>query len=236
MEVLVVRGRFHWGFSVKYPLQSAAQLSLLAPPPTTLVGALAFGCNDGIESVDGRSAAVKYLKYVRWAAFGFDEAIGVKLSVLATADMTRNVISPYVRRRGEQLFGVQAMGKVYLPGIRVKLAYFGEGLSQLVKCAWQMTRVGNKESLFEPVEVDVFKAEGVDRESFATSFYVRADAARPLNVDEVVEQTVWPLGEESFRFFGEPPPEVKLYVPARLKEVEYEGSNVIKFGDELYAL
>jgi CRISPR-associated protein Cas5, Apern subtype len=239
MEVLLVRGRFHWGFSVKYPLQSAAQFSLLAPPPTALLGALAYGCNDGVEtSEDGRSAAAKLLKYVRWAAFGFDEHIhGLRLRLLAVADMTRNIAAPYVREAEQALFSVQAMGKVYVAGMRVKLAYFGEGLSGLMRCGWQITRIGSKESLFEPAEVELLKAESTGAKRFATSLYVRADVAKPLDPTKVAELEVWPLAEEPFYLWkGRPKEVVKLYLPARFEEVEYEGENVVKFGEELYAV
>jgi CRISPR-associated protein Cas5a/b/c len=239
MEVLIVRGRLHWGFSVKYPLQSAAQFPLLIPPPTTLVGALAYGCNEGVETSEDRvSAAARLLNNVRWAAFGFDETLrGLRLSLLAVADMSRNIAAPYVRKAEQALFAVQAMGRVYAAGMRIKIAYLGEGLSKLVKCGWQITRIGSKESLFEPSDVELHKVERVDAKTFATSLYVRADVARPTDPSKVTEWEVWPLAEGSLHFWrGGPQKVVKLYLPLRLEEVSYESERVIKFGEELYAL
>lgn len=244
MKALVVRGRFFWGYSVKRPLVSAAQLALRVPPPSTLVGALAYACGADTESEEGKSgvfsAARRLLKEVRWAAFGFDERIDqLALGLLETSDVTRALVAPYLRpeHRKNIQFAAQAFGKIYVPGIAAKIVYFGEGVDAFRDCAYSIVRLGSKESLFHIDDVWLDKVSKAGSEAVATSLYVRADAATPESEAEVEQVRVWPLEEEGYLLWrGSKGAELTLYVPKYLTPVRYVAKNPVVFGDETYAL
>ena len=216
MEVLAIRGRLHWGFSVREPFQSALQPPVPLPPPATLIGALARAVG-GADSQ--RYAGLE--KRIKWAAFGFDEEIpGLPLASLAAVDINRHLKAPYTRkdRRGlpEYKFAAVPTGKVYAPAFRAVLFYFGREASQLRDAAWGVFRLGSKESLFEVAEVEACKASSGGEGEVQTSAYVPKDRAAPVVPDYVMELVVW-------RSEGE---KVAVYAPRMLEKVSYRARRV----------
>lgn len=244
LKALVVRGRFFWGYSIKRPLVSAAQPALKVPPPTTLVGALAYACGGSAESEEGDggifSSARGILRKVQWAAFGFDERVDqLALGLLEVSDMARALVAPYLRpeHRESIQFAAQAFGKIYAPGMAAKIVYFGEAVDSLRDCAHSIVRLGSKESLFHVDEVNLERVSRAKGDEVVTSIYVRADAATPESMTDVEQVKVWPLEEDVFQLWrGSAGGDLVLYVPKYLAPVRYTAKNPVVFGDETYAL
>lgn len=216
MEVLVVRGRFHWGFAVRAPGQSAVQTPFLFPPPGTLIGALARAA--GSADADHYGGLERE---VRWAAFGYEEEIpGLPVASLVSVDITRHLVAPYVRkeyRKEEQYkFAAVPTGKVYAPAFRAVLFYFGERMSRLRDVAWGIFRIGNKESLFEVREVEICRVSKAAGSEVETLVYVPKDKAVPILPDRVVELKMW-LREGI---------DVFVYAPRRLEKVPYKAVKI----------
>ncbi|MEZ0248720.1 MAG: type I-A CRISPR-associated protein Cas5a [Thermoproteus sp.] len=233
MKALVVRLQIHWGFSVKMPNQSAAQFAVYMPPPTTLVGALAYACG---YKRDAGGDAGELLRDVRWASFGFLEDVDVPLDVLVVGDFNKNLIAPYQRSDNRMLdmaFGVQAMEKVYAPGFEALAVYFGD-VERYKDCAWSIVRLGNKEALTNVLDVEVCDVARVGAGVFKTPLYVNADWAKPRG--DVVELKAWPLRPESFVPGNKPSEFVTLYAPAFLRPAAYESQHVVEFCGQQYAL
>jgi CRISPR-associated protein Cas5a/b/c len=102
LRALLVEGVFHWGYSVRLISESAAAQQYLVPPPSTLIGALAFSLNllkdfpefaeirTGQQRARGRghrsgveeetelmSGAARLLNVVIWATFAFSDELSV---------------------------------------------------------------------------------------------------------------------------------------------------------------
>lgn len=236
LKALLVVVRFHWGFSIKRPLHSAAQFSLSVPPPTTLVGALSYACG---AQRDSPEEAARLLNHIKWATFGFLERSPLLLESLKVGDMNRNLIAPFMRsqhRTPDRYFGVQAMEKIYVPGFKALVVYFGE-VERYRDCAWGIVRIGSKESLVDVLEVEFHDVKPVGQGRFETELYVNAGWARPI-AGGFAEEYTWPLTPNAF-IPGQRLSEsefVKLYLPESLEPIAYESPYVIEFGERRYAL
>lgn len=116
MMALLVKGVFHWGFSVRLITESAAAQWYPVPPPSTLIGALAYGVSlakglpeceiRGVEhgSASSRggkkrqepgevilSGAARLLNVVRWATFAFSDelSVGGRSAAVGCSDFIR---------------------------------------------------------------------------------------------------------------------------------------------------
>jgi CRISPR-associated protein Cas5a/b/c len=185
MLALLINGVFHWGFSVRIVTESAGAQYYPYPPPSTLIGALAYGISTlaGLPecrlSTDGKrvtlisTAALAY-DAVRWATFAFsDEFSGMKRSAATGySDFIRAFRLPYQRgarhvwEQSDMWYGVNAHGKVYACGAGFKAFYLIEegllrrlGLSEddLLTAAYSVTRIGARESLVSVCTVKLTK-------------------------------------------------------------------------------
>lgn len=219
MISLTVKARYHWGFWVRMPTMSKFQATLPIPPPTTIIGALAYPLiRNGVLSVDGvrlegellfdpeagvMSPAGLLEKYVH-AAARFDPiavrggmALGYvwddinKYVTLLFQEFTR--LTEEEKHVGGRRYlmryrtGALPTGKVYYPsGISIVILVDeamrsivdGDLEKELVKAAWQMVRVGSKESIVSVEDVTVSKARPLGNRRVKTSYYfpVRAGA------------------------------------------------------------
>jgi CRISPR-associated protein Cas5a/b/c len=184
---------FHWGYSVKRPIFSAAQPALLVPPPTALLGALARAASylRGWPEVvqDGsamRSSASLLLGSVRWAALALvDERFaGPLLGPVETRDLTRALIAPYQRADNiypgsPLLFGVQPHGKVYAPSMRAAALFLAtdESVADYARC---ILSVGSKESLVSVDEVKLAEVKTARAAEVETRYYFPSDLGEVL--------------------------------------------------------
>jgi len=162
LKLVTVKASIFWGYSVKYPTQTAAQDSIPIPPPTTVLGALASAYARYLKLPEvlkvGKgvySTAVKLLLdgVVKYATSALVTSVAVK-----QGDVVRNIILIYQRHKESRYhFAVQAVSKVYAPSSRgqLVLAYVvGDSQAELVsKVAWGITAVGCKEGLISVSEV-----------------------------------------------------------------------------------
>jgi len=165
LKLVVIKTKVFWGYSIKYPTQTAAQDSIPIPPPTTALGALA-------------AAYAKYLKlpetlraggriYSTAARLLLDGVVKYATSALITpvavkhSDVTRNIMLIYQRHKESRYhFAAQAMSKVYAPSVdnQLVLAYVvRDSQAELIsKIAWGITTIGCKEGLVSVGEVAIY--------------------------------------------------------------------------------
>ncbi len=196
MRAVRVVAKLHWGFSVKHPFLSASQPSFIVPPYSTLIGALAYPWNllrNGTEIVveDGifYSSVVGMLEIVPWVTFrllDFDPRW-----LIETRDLNRVLMAPYVRSDhvypySNNLWGVQAHGKVYAPGLTLEIVYLvRSGLEDHVaRAAWGLTRIGVKEALVS-VQMVSLHATRLERDAGV----VETLYSFPLRLGEVEDST-----------------------------------------------
>lgn len=193
----MVRARFLWGFSIKRPLTSKAQPSYSTIPPTTLIGALSLpiAVSRGYGEVfqrDGKriySSSHKILDFVIAASSAFEERNGRAPVGIYWEDLNRYAIHQFQRaeRRAlkEYMFGAIDIGKIYAPEGVVKIVYIIDSgraqqllgsrwRSDLLRYAYQITRIGSRESLVTIVDAKLAELRPVDRE-FCTALYQPLD-------------------------------------------------------------
>jgi len=165
LKLVLAKTKVFWGYSIKYPTQTAAQDSIPIPPPTTALGALAAAYAKYLKLPEtliagGRiySTAAKLLLdgIVKYATSALITPVAVKHS-----DVTRNIMLIYQRHRESKYhFAAQAMSKVYATSIKnqLVLAYVvRDDQAELIsKIAWGITAVGCKEGLVSVNEVAVY--------------------------------------------------------------------------------
>jgi CRISPR-associated protein Cas5a/b/c len=168
----------HSPISVFVPFSSAAAESFLLPPPTTLVGALAYAYLRAQGSVreleDGASAAVKLLEKVEYAAAGvwggyvfFRAAERIYQHPYLRSEYQRDLGTAYtVAPRAASLFN------------RLLLLYIVKDES-LAKYAYGIVRVGRKEGLVSVANVACEDVESLERaNACSTRFYFPRRIAR----------------------------------------------------------
>jgi CRISPR-associated protein Cas5a/b/c len=183
MLTLLVKGAFHWGFSVRIVTESAGAQYYPYPPPSTLIGALAYGLSalKGLPecrlsaSSGGRAAllsnAASTYGIVRWAAFAFSDELSVvqRSAAVGYSDFIRAFRLPYQRgarhtwEQRDMWYGVSAHGKVYACGAGFKAFYLidegrlkdlGVNDSDLLTAAYSIVRIGVRESLVSVTAVE----------------------------------------------------------------------------------
>lgn len=219
MLALTIGARYHWGFWVREPGTSKFQGTLPIPPPTTILGALAYPlARRGILSFRGirqegdvvfdpekkelMSPAGLLEKYIYAVArFDPEHSFGymwndlnryVTLLFQSTTRSTDEEKAAGGRRyMMKYRIGALPVGKVYYPSGRISMVLLvkeaakevvaGSLEDELRKAAWQMTRVGSKESIVSVEEVLVSKAKILKDRVVVTRYYF---PARLGNVEE----------------------------------------------------
>lgn len=215
---MTVRACYHWGFWVREPGTSKFQGTLPIPPPTTIVGALAYPlARKGVlsfrgmrqegdvvfDSERGLMSPAGLLEEYIYAAARFDSAHSfgymwddlskcVTLLFQETVKDTNEEEAVGGRRYlMKYRMGALPVGKVYYPSGRVSMVLLvkeeakevvaGNLEDELRKAAWQMTRVGSRESIVSVDEVLVSKAKPIKDRVVVTRYYF---PARLGNVEE----------------------------------------------------
>ncbi|MEM3449915.1 MAG: type I-A CRISPR-associated protein Cas5a [Nitrososphaerota archaeon] len=205
-----VEGRFHWGFWVRIPNTSKVQSSLTIPPPTTLIGSLACPLFKGIPELGEvrpkvkESKAHKKKEGIQSSAYLLNEAvIGCSVYLMDRAflleDVSKYNTLLFQRTAEERRYlpkyrsGIITCGKILYPDGRVVIAYLlnPEKLSALLKngfkekiedAAWQISRIGSKESIFSVDNVEIFDKVPLVKGTVKTKFYF------PANVGKIKEE------------------------------------------------
>ena len=179
---LLVRLRPVWGYAVRALPQSKTRVSLGVPPPTTLIGALAYPLarvlGDRVETIysegkRGRPVAVsKWSEEVRRRLL----YVGASLGVASVAH--GSILKIQYFHRGEVLRGIAAMPVEVTAGSEswIDVAYVFEEVpwewSNIERAAWGISRLGSRESVayVEGVWSGVTEAE--EAEGVETRFTV----------------------------------------------------------------
>ena len=174
--------RLHWGYAVR-KRSNKAKPAFLLPPPATLIGAISFLKNRGIENVliDKKNigSPAFYMKGLKATA---------KLTSFASyvEDIVRNVVCLYQRKERQldpsHRYNIIPEGKVYSPGGMIVAVYVTDSLTkeELEKMSWGIIRIGSKESIVSVEDVEVGEAKKI-------SGVVETDYYFPATV-EVVEK------------------------------------------------
>jgi CRISPR-associated protein Cas5a/b/c len=183
MLALLVEGVFHWGFSVRLVTESAGAQYYPYPPPSTLIGALAYGVSsvkglpESIISPAGKgsntilSTVAQIHRAVRWATFAYSSKFPQRpVGAVGYSDFIRAFRLPYQRGQrhtwdqSDMWYGVNAHGRIYACGAGFKAIYLvnEKGLKELelsetdlLRAAYSIVRIGARESLVSVVSAEV---------------------------------------------------------------------------------
>ncbi|WP_167827794.1 type I-A CRISPR-associated protein Cas5a [Pyrolobus fumarii] len=226
-----------WGWSVRVPGASVGGGSLPLPPPTTVIGSLAYslarllGWPETLYETDTVGVAA-YSSARRLASAVLSASAGLLEGRVVTAyDVVRTVNIPFIRpenrRDTSQWLSVNAFGVTIAPRARLCMAivFDGERLeslgineSLLEKAAWSISRLGSKEGLVSVVEAGVFRAE---RGAGPTRLYGRRGV---LQGEHIVALRAWsPWSDESWMGLQRRGAELlELEAPLRITGPVYE--------------
>jgi CRISPR-associated protein Cas5a/b/c len=212
-----VVGTFHWGFSIQSPEASKAQLPLSVPPPTTLVGALSYPLFRTYREYRGETLMEEGKLYsITKLLYDFIECTSIafegEYSGYPWQDISKlvTVVWHYHRknRRGIPKYETGALptGKVYTQG-RAKIIYvLREGFvekEKLESAAWQITRIGSKESIFSVEKIRVSEVEPkITEGKIKTRFYFPMELAKEGGIYQMYflqEFWIGGYGEEKAR-------------------------------------
>jgi CRISPR-associated protein Cas5a/b/c len=210
-----VEGRFHWGFWVRFPNTSKVQPSLTIPPPTTLIGSLAYPLfRDIPELGETRLATHEKDEGIISSAYLLNEAVVSCSICLMDGAYPVEDVSKYntllFQRTAEgrrylpkYRSGIITCGKILYPNGGAVIAYLldPEKLSVLLKngfkekienAAWQISRIGSKESIFSVNNVEIFDEISSTKGTVKTKFYF------PANVGKIEEMDLNRCYRENF--------------------------------------
>lgn len=201
-----------WGIIVREPNVTASQPSLQVPPPTTLLGALAYGIAKALgigyetkASAKGRKAEITNLPEAIYPSLLY---AGASLGPYTLhADINRYIIRTFQKESRERRedpnyqFGALPVGKTYVSGeIRAVLAFDERKLTEAIEgyagvkvkdlvdllraSASYITRLGSKEGIIAVNEVDVGEPKPLSSPDFESSLYQYADRVKIKDVPE----------------------------------------------------
>ncbi|WP_309493148.1 type I-A CRISPR-associated protein Cas5a [Candidatus Hecatella orcuttiae] len=204
-----------WGFSIKTPTTSAAEMALLCPPPSTLFGALARGLayqfEDWSECIVNpkinrpESSTTKILDFIISAHFGFSKDT---IAITPWSDLTHSSAIPYqqvqhrVESKRAMWFGVHASGKIYAANSHVNIIYVirsdnaekklgSDWKDKLKRAGFCILTLGSKEGIIVIKHVEVIDAKVIDKTTLKTSYYLPAEAVKDYKPQELCEGEFW---------------------------------------------
>jgi len=212
--------KFAWGWSVRTPTTSAAEMSLLFPPPSTLIGALARGLSHLLKEewseciLDQKrktlkSSAIKLLKFVASAHFGLDVN---SAGITPWSDITHSYAVPYQqtqhRPKKEMWFGIHASGKIYSPNSLSHIIYvineakaeefLGKDWKEWLRiAAYSIIAIGGKEGLTVTYGAEILEAKPIEKESMRTSYYFPKRAVIDYTPPKIRKEEFWDHKESS---------------------------------------
>ena len=161
MEFIFVKVRFGWGFAARLQPQSKMRMALKYPPPTTLIGALAY---PWLRQTIGRTEVITKGKGVISAADNLRRMIaGVSSSLSEEPAVYGDYLKVNRYFRGSVESAVTALPSSFLYSngdAEADLVYLFERPVDpgLERAAWGITRIGSRESVVSVESVYVGKA------------------------------------------------------------------------------
>lgn len=265
MRAVVVRFRVHWGISSRTPWGSVNQQSYYAPPPPTLLGALSAAAFDaGYTKIGeyyvsgGRIVQGGYWAYenlgVRWAAAAW-LSMAVRTGVMIryftavyqpTQQVLQNVLQ--AQRPVSDMWNPLEVSYVVSPLGELAITYLVDGGREkaVAELAWHVSRLGSKESLVQPIDVQACDLVEERPNRWAPLiFYAPRDCVEP-DGNYVVERMPLPINRDEWAcwFSVEPCTSTDRYsvirnvvVPrapghARFKPRDVEGCGYYRLGCE----
>ncbi len=168
---LKIKFRYHWGYTVFKGGPSKSRISYLLPPPTTIIGALAYGLRRTMklpEEENGFSGA----ESLRRATV----SVNIRVNGALSEFMDVSKIWWFRERERKMKFDAVALGKVYAPSAigeaiiifdkaSLKEVFGEEFIKKIVLSAHSISRVGSRESIVNVENVSygepgVYKASG----------------------------------------------------------------------------
>ncbi len=167
MYVYYVRARYHWGFSVRTYPSAGFQESYTAPPPSTVLGAIAYAYTAS------KGLRLEYASKEDYLMSTYETVCDHLRITYVTIALLTDVVkfsSPIRYFRGHyesdktntidmprtlmlsQLFGPVKLGFVSCPGGNVSVVIISENRIE-PSVLWSITRIGSKESTVSVVEV-----------------------------------------------------------------------------------
>lgn len=199
----------HWGWKLNAVPFSKSRPPLVVPPPSSLIGALAYPLGRLLRFPETRGN-------LSWAESLRRGLVYVGLRVDAPLVPYFDLNRIHFFYRGEERSDAVAVGKTYVLSVSpllptITLCYVADlgrveealgcvdARSVLVEAAWGITRVGSRESLVSPIEVVCGEARvaGVVKGETAFSFMKKAAAAVDgvFITEEVVDWEVTEIGD-----------------------------------------
>lgn len=232
---------FSWGYLIKPPYLSLGGHSLPYPPPTTLIGALAYpyfkyiGLNKEIEFINNKphSSSVKLLEYVKYASMGYLNPMTTQI-----VDINKYYIFAYVRddyRKDETRWtSVIGVGKTYVLSKAVVAYLVEREYSELLsKIAWGISRIGSKESIVSVNKVYLITEPSVLKQTskFETVFPTPASIVKKCDRAEKV--VFWKTTPEVYSKITQPLTNIyeEYFVPKPIEGI-YGGKMVIEIDQE----
>jgi CRISPR-associated protein Cas5a/b/c len=209
MLALKIKAEYHWGFWIRSPGTSKYQSTTPIPPPTTLIGAIAFPLiKRGVLKLNGQqimgetikleesnilSPAAVLEKYIVCTSAYLDNIAIIwedlsRYNTLLFQETTKDKEDEKLAGGRRYLMkyrtGALPVGKVFYPGGVLTAAFLidksmskildGNLESELEKSAWEITRVGSKESIVSVTDVKISEARLLKEKKVKTKYYFPA--------------------------------------------------------------
>lgn len=208
---LKVHCALHWGWKLNVVPFSKSRPPLKVPPPTTLIGALAYPLNRALnipESFGEYSSAERLRNVLSYVGFCLNTPL------ITYFDLTK--ISFFYRK--EARTDAIAAGKTYLlaselersdpPEITIcyvinedkAIQTFGSGITKkLIEAAYGITRIGSRESTVAPLNVSYGNVKILSQKAGDTIFSFSRKSANPLKgnftIIDVIDWEQTPIGD-----------------------------------------
>jgi len=193
LRAIKARIKFHWGFILRQPLYTAVQPSTKYPTLTSIIGALSYGLSKvkalpEVSVIDNHlySTAIEFLKLSTWITYAL-HLPSPELGVVETRDINKVVLSLGIRRENifpgsRFIWGIQAHGKVYLPGVDMDICVFtrNEYADIVFKASWLLSRLGSKESLVSVINVRILDVKEISMKNVKTRFITLSDTVEKV--------------------------------------------------------
>jgi len=192
----------HWGYSFKRTLFSKTRDSYLLPPPTALIGALAYGLarvKDISEEILSNGGWISSSNIVR----DFIRSVNIKVNAPLHHHSDLAKIWWYRARERRVKFDAVATGKVYIPAINnlpsIEAIYVIDELKlrdirkeDLLLAAYSIVRLGSKESLTSVMSVSYGEAKELSEREVTTSYSFWYDLVESIDGDVITQYVVDP--------------------------------------------
>ncbi len=177
MYFLKVSVQPHWGYALRVVPFSKSKPALPVPPPTTLIGALAYPLNImlGIPENNGEVSGAD-----RYRNLFISVNARIDVPIIKYGDITRvfwyrkeekTVQSDAISL--EKVYSVSGEGSIdiiYVVDENEAERVVGD-LNILKLAAWGISRIGSKESIVSVKDVELRKANLVERDKIETDYY-----------------------------------------------------------------